>query len=261
MNFTYLPTGPLGNVVFGTSKIAGVLGPALAKQRLSDLFNKYLDSKIDPYKIMVSDLRDLIEKGVSPTQIAEHLKNANNSLNSAKKQRETGENLISPFPIEVIDISGLEKESVDGTETFLEFYEPEIIRSSGVPAFMLGGQRRQNALNGTDANSARILFDRRLENGVTDFDEIFTEAIMPIALYLGISEKMAFSGAYDDTEIQKIRGDIAMQHVETLDKARKAGFITQETGQKMLANRSYEFGKYMEDQGTVPMPTEGGDNP
>ena len=254
MNFTYLPSSPLGNVVFGTSKLAGVLGPALSKQKLTNLFDKYLSTKIDPHKIYSTDLRPFVSEGLTPDQAVDFLKNASKSLKDAESARKVGEHAISPFPIEVLDISGLTKDSIDGTETFLEVYEPEMIRASGVPGFMLGGQRRQQTLNSTDANSARILFDRRLENGVADFDEIFSEAIMPIAAYLGITEKIMFSAAYDDTEIQKIRGDIAKQHIETLDMAQKAGFITQETGQEMLAARSYDFGKYMADQGPVPPP-------
>ena len=192
MNFTYLPTTPLGNVVFGTSKLASALAPALGKQRITDLINKYLAGKVDPHKIYMSDLTDLIKAGVTPNQVAEHLKNANTSLKDASDRRETTQNVVSPFKIEVLDVSGLEKDSVDGIETFLELYEPEILRSSGVPEFMLGGQRRRNALGSRESDSARILFDRRLESGVLDINEVFSEAIVPIALYLGISEKIMF---------------------------------------------------------------------
>ena len=245
MNFTYLPTTPLGNVVFGTSKLAAVLAPALGKQRITDLINKYLSGKIDPYKIYISDLTDLIKEGVTPSQIAEHLKNANASLDDANKKRETGKNLISPFKIEVLDISGLEKDSVDGIETFLELYEPEIVRASGVPEFMLGGQRKGNALGSRQSDSARILFDRRLETGVLDINEVFSEAIMPVASYLGISEKMMFSAAYDDTEIQKLRGEIVKQRIENLTAAVASNFIEQGTAKEMLAAGSYDFGKFM----------------
>ena len=246
MNFTYLPTTPLGNVVFGTSKLASVLAPALGKQRITDLINKYLTGKIDPHKIYMSDLTDLIKEGVTPQQITEHLKNANKSLDTANRKREEGQNLISPFKIEVLDISGLEKSSVDGIETFLELYEPEIIRSSGVPEFMLGGQRRRSGLGSRESDSARILFDRRLESGVGDINEVFSEAIMPITMYLGISEKMTFLASYDDTETQKLRGEIMKQRIEVLTAAVSGGFIEQETANKMLAAGSYDFGKYME---------------
>lgn len=246
MNFVYLPTNPLGNVVFGTSKLASVLAPALGKQRITDLVNKYLAGKIDPHKILMSDLTNLIQQGVTPQQIAEHLKNANTSLKDSEDTRKTSENLISPFKIEVLDISGLEKDSVDGIETFLELYEPEIVRSSGVPEFMLGGQRRRNALGSRESDSARILFDRRLENGVLDINEVFTEAIVPVALYLGIGEKMMFAASYDDTEIKKLRGEIVKQQIEVLTAAVSGGFIEQETANEMLAAGSYDFGKYME---------------
>ena len=245
MNFSYLPTTPLGNVVFGTSKLASTLAPALGKQRITDLINKYLAGKIDPHKIYMSDLTDLIKAGVTPSQVAEHLKNANTSLKNANEKRKIGENLISPFKIDLLDISGLEKDSVDGIETFLELYEPEIIRSSGVPDFMLGGQRRRNALGSRESDSARILFDRRLETGVLDINEVFSEAIMPVAVYLGISEKIMFSATYDDTEIQKLRGEIVKQRIELLTAAVQGGFIEQDQANEMLAAGSYEFDKYM----------------
>ena len=246
MNFTYLPTTPLGNVVFGTSKLASALAPALGKQRITDLINKYLSGKIDPHKIYMSDLTDLIKEGVTPSQIAEHLKNANKSLDDANTKREAGQNLISPFKIDVLDISGLEKDSVDGIETFLELYEPEILRASGVPDFMLGGQRRRSGLGSRESDSARILFDRRLETGALDINEVFSEAIVPVAMYLGISEKMMFSAAYDSTEIQKLRGEIVKQQIEVLTAAMAGGFIEQETANEMLAAGSYDFGKFMD---------------
>lgn len=249
MNFTYFPSTPLANAVFGTSKLAATLSPALGKGKLVALINKYLDGKIDPHKVYMSDLTDLIKEGVTPQQIAEHLKNANVSLKDANKKRETGENLISPFKIEVLNISGLEKDSVDGTETFLELYEPEITRSSGVPEFMLGGQRRRNALGSREADSARIVFDRRLESGVLDINETFTEAVVPICRYLGISEKILFLAQYDDTEIKKIHGEIVKLHLEVLTSAVQNKFITQETANKMLAAGSYDFEKFMNSEG------------
>lgn len=246
MNFSYFPSTPLGNAVFGTSKLASVLAPALGKQKLTDLINRYLDAKIDPHKVYMSDLTDLMKEGVTPDQIAAHLKNANESFQNAQAKRDTGQNLISPFKLEILNVSGLEKDSVDGTETFLELYEPEIVRSSGVPEFMLGGQRRRNALGSRDSDSARLLFDRRLNSGVLDFNEVFTEAVVPITVYLDIREKMKFSAKYDDTEVQKLHGEIVQQRLDVLTHAVKHGFITQEIANAMLAAGSYDFAKYME---------------
>ncbi|MCY4584197.1 MAG: hypothetical protein OXE50_15585, partial [Chloroflexi bacterium] len=129
----------------------------------------------------------------------------------------------------------------DGIEPILDLQEPEILRSSGVPGFMLGGQRRSMSLNQSDSTSSMLMFGRRLEQGVLDFNEVMTEALVPIRVFLGIDEECGFEAQYDDTEIQKIRAEIASVKIEVFDKAIKAGLISQEQGVRMLTTDTFDF--------------------
>lgn len=247
MNFTYLPSSPLADSVFGTSRIAAMLNPVLSKKRMTDMLGEYLAEKIDPHIIFTTDMRDAIKAGLDVEKLKEYLKAGNSSLKSARDKRKVGENMIAPFPVETLQISGLDKDNLDGIEPILELYEPEILRAAGIPGFMLGGQRRTSSLNQSDAKYAILMLSRRLEQGVLDFNEVFTEAIVPIRVYLGINEPLEFKAQYDDTEVQAVRAMIAKEKVDALKAAVDADFIDVDIAKQMLQDNSFDFAEYLGD--------------
>ena len=243
MNFVYVPTNIRGDQVFGSSQMATVLRPAHNRQKISEQLADYLQKVIYPYVIPWIDTSKFFRgnSNITVQQVQGLVKEAADALKKDMGDRDETQDIVASAPVDVTELTGVSKAKLDGLDTVIGVYEPEIVRGGRVPPSLLGGQQRRAALNDTEPDVQWVAFSIRNEDAGLDIGEACTRAFIPIRLALDIAEHVGLAITSDNLESKRIEAEVFNLLADGYTKLINAGIITPEQAAGRLSENSLDF--------------------
>ena len=264
MNFIYVPATIYGDKVFGNSLLTTAIKPVYNRQKLIDELSLYTNKKIFPNVIYSGDLRDVYAQGnISLADMKKYAQQGAESIKKAESERDNTQDSVSPFPIEVTELSGLAKTRLDGLEVIFSSYYTDIINSARVPSLLLKGKAVRTSLNDNESEQELYAFTIRNEDAAKDISEAVTRALFPVSLAIGVMQKVGLDVQYDDTMRRKMEADLSKSTMEFFGLAIDKGVFSAEQAFDRLAANSLDFSdmKFQGDKNTDTSENQPTDQP